>query len=258
MLGIIGGTGLAEPNQFGWGELERQQRVETPFGNDHNDKVTVEYWRVDSKELLFLPRHGFKHSTPPHRINYRANIWALKNLGVTKIIAVNAVGGITSTLKPGSFVVPDQLIDYTSDREMTFFDGLTSSVSHIDFSKPYTESLRALIIKAAGDVASRNSSEESIVDHGCYACTQGPRLETAAEIKRLAADGCNIVGMTGMPEASLAREVELEYACLAFVVNLAAGVGSLPIKLAEVFDKADSCRAFIAETLEVCISKLHF
>ena len=134
---------------------------------------------------------------------------------MTQIIAVNAVGGITSTLKPGTFIVPDQLIDYTSDREMTFFDGLSEDVNHVDFTEPYTESLRSLILKAACDVNSRSGLAASIVSRGCYACTQGPRLETAAEITRFAADGCDIVGMTGMPEASLAREVELDYACFA-------------------------------------------
>ena len=257
MLGIIGGTGLAEQNQFGWGALERKQNVETPFGGGCDTPVSVEHWRLGSEEVLFLPRHGFKHSVPPHRINYRANIWALKHLGVTQIIAVNAVGGIISTLKPGTFIVPDQLIDYTSDREMTFFDGLFEDVNHADFTEPYTPSLRSLILTAASDVNSRSGLKASIVSQGCYACTQGPRLETAAEIKRLAADGCDIVGMTGMPEASLAREAELDYACFAFVVNLAAGVGSGSIKLQEVFEEVNRCRTFIAETLGNCVAQLN-
>ena len=257
MLGIIGGTGLAEPNQFGWGALERQENVETPFGAGCTTLVSVEHWQVGSEKVLFLPRHGFKHSLPPHRINYRANIWALKHLGVTQIIAVNAVGGITSTLKPGTFIVPDQLIDYTSDREMTFFDGLSEKVHHVDFTEPYTESLRALILRAARDVNSKNDCPVSIVSKGCYACTQGPRLETVAEIARLAADGCDIVGMTGMPEASLAREAELDYACFAFVVNLAAGVGSGSIKLQELYGEVNKCRRFIAETLGRCVAQLN-
>lgn len=257
MLGIIGGTGLAEPNQFGWGELQRQKNVETPFDVDCNIPVSVEHWRFGTEEVLFLPRHGFKHSVPPHQINYRANIWALKHLGVTQIIAINAVGGITSTLKPGTFIVPHQLIDYTSNREMTFFDELSGNVNHVDFTEPYTESLRSLILNAARDVNSKSGPKASIVSQGCYACTQGPRLETAAEIKRLAADGCDIVGMTGMPEASLAREAELDYACFAFVVNLAAGVGSGSIKFQEVLEEVNRCRTFIAETLGNCVTQLN-
>jgi 5'-methylthioinosine phosphorylase len=170
--------------------------------------------------VLFIARHARDHRVPPHRINYRANIWALREAGASQIIAVAAVGGIAPECPPGMLVVPDQLIDYTSGRESTFFDGTDNKVVHVDFTEPYDASLR----KALAGGARRLGLP--LLEGGVYGCTNGPRLETAAEITRMARDGCTLVGMTGMPEAVLARELALPYACLAVVANAAAGLAA--------------------------------
>jgi 5'-methylthioadenosine phosphorylase len=168
---------------------------------------------------VFLARHGYGHTIAPHEINYRANIWALQALKVTGVIAVATVGGIRAEYGPGSLVVPDQIIDYTYSRKSTFFEGSDLPVTHIDFTQPYAAAMRRRLLRGAA------ACGETTFDGGVYACTQGPRLETAAEIERLARDGADLVGMTGMPEAALAREAELDYAALAVVVNHAAGRG---------------------------------
>ena len=165
---------------------------------------------------------------PPHAVNYRANLWALKQAGVSKLIAVNAVGGIGADMAPRSLVVPQQLIDYSSGREHSFFDGRDGQVQHVDFSEPYSAGLRASLLQAGAQLGL------SLVDTGIYGCTNGPRFESAAEIERMRRDGCSLVGMTGMPEAGLARELEIEYACLAMVVNWAAGVAQGDISIAEI------------------------
>ncbi|VTM09395.1 5'-methylthioadenosine phosphorylase [Pseudomonas aeruginosa] len=177
--------------------------------------------------MLFLARHGHPHRFPPHQVNYRANLWALKQAGAEAVIAVNAVGGIHAAMGTGHLCVPHQLIDYTSGREHTYFAGDIEQVTHIDFSHPYDEPLRQRLIEALRALGLEHSS------HGVYACTQGPRLETVAEIARLERDGNDIVGMTGMPEAALARELDLPYACLALVVNPAAGKSVGIITMAE-------------------------
>jgi purine nucleoside phosphorylase len=174
-------------------------------------------WQQDQVEMVYLARHGAAADIPPHRVNYRANIWALRQRGVDAIIGLNAVGGISSAAWPGRLVVPHQLIDYTWGREQTFFDGTVEALRHIEFDPPFTEEVRAQLAAAA-----RHAGID-LLDHATYGVTQGPRLETAAEIDRLAADGCDIVGMTAMPEAALAREVEAPYAICAVVVNRAAG-----------------------------------
>ncbi|MFU8896364.1 MAG: S-methyl-5'-thioinosine phosphorylase [Gammaproteobacteria bacterium] len=214
LLGIIGGTGLASLDG-----LERVQRrsVTTPWGAP---SAPLLHGRFGQQEIVFLARHGLEHTIAPHAVNYRANIQALHDAGARRVIAINAVGGIGDGFPPGALVIPDQLVDYTWGRAHTFFDGPERAVQHIDFSTPYSAGLRALLLAAAG----RAGLE--LVDGGVYAATQGPRLETAAEIDRLARDGCDIVGMTGMPEAALAREIGLEYACCAVVVNRAAGRGT--------------------------------
>lgn len=212
-LGIIGGTGLDRLETL----TDRcEQRVATPYGEPSAPLVRG---RIGGHEVVFLARHGPEHSVPPHRINYRANLWALHAAGVESVVAVAAVGGIADEPAPGGLAVPDQLIDYTHGRAMTFFDGDGDGapVEHIDFTFPYTHALRCRILDAA------HSSGVAVVDGGCYGSTQGPRLETAAEIRRLERDGCTLVGMTGMPEAALARELGLEYACCAVVANHAAG-----------------------------------
>jgi 5'-methylthioadenosine phosphorylase len=169
--------------------------------------------------VVFLARHGYGHTIVPHEVNYRANLWALKDAGVAQVVSVASVGGIPARLAPGSLVVPHQVIDYTWGRAATFFEGPGVAVNHIDFTEPYASGLRTRILKAAADC------KEALVDGGVYAATQGPRLETAAEITRLERDGADIVGMTGMPEASLARELGLHYAAIAVVANYAAGRG---------------------------------
>lgn len=223
MIGIIGGTGL---NQLEGLKITEQKWFETPFGEPSS---ILSFGELAGKQLVFLARHGTPHKFAPHLINYRANISALKQAGVTQIIAINAVGGIHPALGPTEIAVPDQIIDYTYGRASTIYDGShVESVDHIDFSFPYTESLRQSLITAA------EKKYIKILDHGTYGVTQGPRLETGAEIARMKIDGCDMVGMTGMPEASLARELELEYACLALSVNWAAGITKHIITMKEI------------------------
>jgi len=221
-LAIIGGTGLTQISDL---FITGQQSVDTPFGKPSADFVLGE---MHGKQLIFLARHGNPHRIPPHKINYRANIWGLKHLGVTEIIAVAAVGGIGSEMVPGHIAIPDQIIDYSYCREHTFFADDLEHVTHIDFTVPYSPNLRTGIIQAA-----QNAGVE-ITPTGVYGCTQGPRLETIAEIKRMARDGCDLVGMTGMPEAALAREVGLAYANISVVANWGAGLVAGEITMAEI------------------------
>ncbi|MBK59110.1 MAG: S-methyl-5'-thioadenosine phosphorylase [Pseudomonas sp.] len=219
---IIGGTGLTELPGL---TLREAVPAETPYGPPSADILRGDY---AGHEVLFLARHGHPHRVPPHQVNYRANLWALKRAGAESIIAVNAVGGIHPAMGAGHLCVPHQLIDYTYGREHTFFEGDIEHVTHVDFSYPYDERLRQRLI---GGLAAESYLFSS---HGVYGCTQGPRLETVAEIARMERDGCDIVGMTGMPEAVLARELELPYACLALVVNPAAGKASGIITMADI------------------------
>ena len=213
MLGIIGGSGLT---QLGNLEVTRRQLVPTPYGEPSG---ALTFGKIRRREVVFLARHGDGHTIPPHQVNYRANIWAMHAQKVTDIVSIASVGGIRGDLVPGMLVLPDQIIDYTHGRSATFFDQVDRSVTHIDFTYPYCAVLRRRLAAAAV------AAGEVIVDGGTYAATQGPRLETAAEIKRLERDGADVVGMTGMPEAALARELGLCYAAVAVVVNDAAGRG---------------------------------
>jgi 5'-methylthioinosine phosphorylase len=199
----------------------------------------------------FSARHGYGHTIAPHDINYRANIWALRDLKVDGVFAVATVGGIRDDLAPGALVVPDQIIDYTHGRKSTFFEGADAPVTHVDFTLPYSSRLRAALRDAA------TACGEPVVDGGVYACTQGPRLETAAEIARLARDGADMVGMTGMPEAALAREAELDYATLAVVVNHAAGRGDsrVEVKLADLEDVMRAAVVRAVRVLEAALEK---
>jgi 5'-methylthioinosine phosphorylase len=219
-LAIIGGSGLytLEP-----GVASELHEVLTPYAAA---PVTLALEHSSSGPVWFLPRHGKDHSIAPHEINYRANIHALQQVGVRRIVAVNAVGGITAAMGAGVLVLPDQIIDYSWGREHTFCSGQHAFDRHIDFSWPYSARLADILQQTSAQL------ELPIQRGACYACTQGPRLETAAEIRRLARDGCDIVGMTGMPEAALARELELDYACVALVVNRAAGLEDAPITAA--------------------------
>ena len=212
-LAIIGGTGLTQLNNL---EITHREVVHTPYGEPSGP---LTYGVISGREVVFLARHGYGHTIPPHCINYRANIWALHSIGVRKVIAIAAVGGIGEQAGPGEIIVPDQIIDYTWARCSTFFEGDLEEVTHVDFTYPYDEELRRAIIEGCSGIGL------DAVDGGVYATTQGPRLETAAEIDRLERDGCLIVGMTGMPEAVLARELDLAYACCAVVANWAAGRG---------------------------------
>jgi 5'-deoxy-5'-methylthioadenosine phosphorylase len=221
-LGIIGGSGLTRLDAL---RVERQEIVTTPYGDP---SAPLTFGRFDGSQVVFLPRHGGAHTIPPHKVNYRANLWALKHAGVSRVVGMAAVGGITPRMAPGCLTVPDQIIDYTWGREHTLFETDLTSVTHIDFTDPYCAELRAHLLDAAAGAA------VEVDDGGTYGATQGPRLESAAEIRRLERDGCDMVGMTGMPEAALARELGLCYACLALSVNWAAGKGSGPITMAEI------------------------
>ena len=224
MLAIIGGSGLTQLANL---EVLRREVMRTPYG-DPSGAVTL--GAIGGAPVAFLARHGYGHTIPPHRVNYRANMWALAQLQPKYVLAVASVGGIRPDLGPGTLAVPDQLIDYTYGRDITFFHGEDRSVVHVDFTHPYCEALRQRLLRAAELAA------EPILDGGTYAVSQGPRLETAAEIDRLERDGAHMVGMTGMPEAVLARELGLCYAAVAVVVNYAAGRGdsATGIRLADI------------------------
>ncbi len=242
-LAIIGGTGLTQMQGL---TVTRREMVKTPFGAPSSPLV---FGELNGKPIVFLARHGSKHRIPPHRVNYCANIWALNSVGVKRIIAVAAVGGIHSDCEVGAIVIPDQIIDYTSGRENTFFDGGDEPVEHIDFSYPYNDGMRQSLI--AGANACNNVK---VVTEGVYGATQGPRLETAAEIRRMANDGCTIVGMTGMPEASLAAEQGISYACLGVVINAAAGTDGKAIDTDElpaaISAAMENARQVLNETLQ--------
>lgn len=237
-LAVIGGTGLY---RFPGLEDIESDHVDTPYGKPSGDIVVGS---VGGKRVAFLARHGEGHSIAPHRINYRANVWALHRVGARRIVGVNAVGGIRADMGPRALVVPDQLIDYTSGRLTSFSDDEGAEVKHIDFSEPYSAALRGALILAA------RAAGIAVVDGGCYGATQGPRLETRAEIARLRRDGCDLVGMTGMPEAALARELECEYACLALVANWAAGCGEeAEISLDEIFANLEAATASVPKII---------
>jgi 5'-methylthioinosine phosphorylase len=213
MLAIIGGSGLTKLANL---EVGRRKVARTPYG-DPSGAIT--YGRIGSREVLFLARHGYGHTIAPHEVNYRANLWGLKQAGADSVVSVASVGGIRNDIWPGTILLPHQVIDYTWGRVSTFFEGPGAPVNHIDFTEPYSRELRARLLQAAA------AAGERVMDGGVYAATQGPRLETAAEINRLERDGADVVGMTGMPEAALAREIGLEYAAIAVVANYAAGRG---------------------------------
>jgi len=216
-VAVIGGTGAAlfpNPNEV------ETLRIEVEWGET---TAPVKRWQQYGHEVLFIPRHGVLGEIAPHHVNYRANIQALKDLGADAVVAINAVGGIAKHASPGQLIIPHQLIDYTWGREHTYFDGQSAELKFIDFTVPYDNNLREKIIKAGA----RGGLQ--LVTKGIYGVTQGPRLETAAEINRLEQDGCHIVGMTAMPEAALARELELPYASCCIVVNWAAGRSDAPI-----------------------------
>ena len=211
MLAIIGGSGLTQLANL---NVVRREVVRTPYGEPSG---ALTFGRLCEQPVVFLARHGYGHTIPPHQVNYQANLWALKEVRAEVIISVASVGGIRADLCPGTLVVPDQIIDYTWGRKSSFHEGTDEPVVHIDFTEPYDAAVRRRIL-AAGAAAG-----EKVFDGAVYAATQGPRLETAAEINRLARDGADVVGMTGMPEAALARELGIPYAAINVVANYAAG-----------------------------------
>jgi 5'-methylthioadenosine phosphorylase len=245
VLAIIGGSGLAKLGNL---KVTKRKEMRTPYGEP---SAPLTLGEIAGREGVFLARHGDGHTVAPHEVNYRANLWALKDAGAREVVSVATVGGIAAHAGPGALLVPDQIIDYTWGRASTFFEGPGVPVKHIDFTEPYSGPLRAKILAAA------RSCGEAIRDGGVYATTQGPRLETAAEIERLARDGGDIVGMTAMPEAALARELDLAYATIAVVANHAAGRGNsrTAISLEAITAVLDEAMARVRRILEqVCKS----
>lgn len=241
MLALIGGTGLTRlPNL----EIIERKQLRTRFG-----EVRVVKGELAGKQVLFLARHGDPHLLLPHQVNYRANIMALKEAGATQIVAVNAVGGISADATAGTLVLPDQIIDYSHGRDTTFFDDLDAPLVHVDFTQPFNAGLREQLRLAL------KQSALDWVEGGCYGVTQGPRLETTAEIIRMERDGCTIVGMTAMPEAVLARELALPYAMLSLVVNPAAGKAAGEITIEQIEAVIHAGMAQVCEFLAGFVSR---
>ena len=230
MLAILGGSGLTRLGNL---KITQRRSLSTPYGQP---SAALTFGELAGRGVVFLARHGDRHTLAPHEVNYRANLWALKEAGAGEVISVASVGGIRDATAPGTLVVPHQIIDYTWGRASTFFEGPGAPVKHIDLTEPYSAALRERLLGAA------RGCGEVVLDRGVYAVTQGPRLETAAEIDRLARDGADVVGMTAMPEAALAREIDLEYGAITIVANYAAGRG-------------DSARAVPLERIEAILEQ---
>lgn len=244
-IAIIGGSGLYSLR--GEGVRGSVRDFSTPYSAV---PIRLQLENIDDKQIWFFARHGKDHSIPPHKINSRANLWALKEAGVKRIIAVNAVGGISSKMSPGQLVIPDQIIDYTYGHDQTYYDGLSSLHNHINFTFPYNQKLGSCL---AGICVKLGLS---VIDSATYGCTQGPRLETAAEIIKLKQDGCDIVGMTGMPEAALARELDMDYVCFARVVNWAAGIAKEAITMDDIHRVLEEGLVDIRRVLLATLSEL--
>ena len=244
-LAVIGGTGLY--NFPGLQDVQRRA-IETPYGEASGAIVVG---TLGGRTIAFLARHGEDHRHAPHRVNYRANVWALYEAGARRMVGVNAVGGIRSDMGPRVLSVPDQLIDYTSGRLSSFSDVDGRKVEHIDFTEPYSADMRQRLLAAA------RRASIPVSDGGCYGATQGPRLETRAEIARMKRDGCDLVGMTGMPEAALARELGIDYACLALVANWAAGCGDeVAISIDEIFAHLNAATAHVPPIVSALLAAL--
>ena len=239
---IIGGSGLTQIESL---KIFGQKDYTTPFGKPSSPCLSGV---LNGQKVIFLARHGNPHTIAPHKINYRANLWALKEAGAEQIIAIAAVGGITPEMTPARIAIPEQIIDYSYGREHTFFAEESVPVQHIDFSYPYNEALRQKLIDSS------ESLKLNIQASGVYGCTQGPRLETAAEISRMQRDGCDLVGMTGMPEAALARELEIPYACCTVIANWAAGKAKGEITMPEIIKNLEQGMADIEQLLQHFLS----
>lgn len=241
-IGVIGGSGLYEIQGF---TLIKKKKLSTPFGNPSEQYLLGE---INGAEVIFLPRHGKHHDIPPHMINYRANIWGFKKLGVDRILSISAVGGIKKGLTPGDIVILDQVLDMTKNRKSTFYDG-KEGIFHIDFTEPYCPELRKLLLKAGKATGLR------LKNGSTYVAVEGPRLETASEIKSFGILGGDVVGMTGMPEASLARELEICYAGISVVANYAAGISKKKLTVAEVMEAmketTDNLKSLLKKTFSL-------
>jgi len=244
MLAIIGGRGLTQLANL---KITHRQVMRTPYGEPSGAFL---FGMLDQREVIFLARHGYGYTIPPNLVNYRANLWALREQGATNIVSVSTVGGIRADLKPSTIIVPDQIIDYTYGRESTFFEGRDKPYGNIDFTLPYSVKLRNRILNSA------QNAQQQCVDGGVYAATQGPRLDSIAEINRYERDGADMVGMTGMPETALAKELELDYATIAAVVNFAAGRGDsvAGINMENVNVTASAAMVRVRSILECLVS----
>ena len=241
-VAIIGGTGVYNNSLL---ENEREITVDTKFGS-----VKMNQGEYKGRTVLFMARHGGGHSVPPHLVNYRANIAALKILNVHAVISTAAVGSLRQNMPPGSCVVIDQFIDFTKNRTLTFYEGQEGFVVHTDFSEPYCPEIRTVILEAGKDL------DQKLVDGGCYVCCEGPRFETPAEIKMIGQWGGDLVGMTNIPEVVLAREAGLCYATIALPTNFAAGISDLPLTHKEVLEEMDKGKADLDRLLAVCIENV--
>jgi 5'-methylthioadenosine phosphorylase len=239
-FGVIAGSGIYHMPEL---EIINSVKLRSPYG-EPSDIFRI--GRLSGKEVAFLPRHGSMHHIPPHRINYRANIWGFRELGVKKILTIGATGGISKKMRPGAIIVLDQIIDMTSGRDATFYD--EDEVVHIDFTEPFCPNLRKALIDAAAKTGT------TVVKKGTYIAVNGPRLETAAEIKAFARHGADVVGMTGMPEAVLARELEICLAGLAVVTNAAAGLTEGKLTATEVVEAMKSSTEQIKALLKAFFS----
>lgn len=240
-LAVIGGTGVYDPRML---SEVREQTVTTPYG-----EVTVRIGRFQEREVAFVPRHGETHSVPPHRINYRANLWSLRELGVERTLATAAVGSLNPDMRPGDFVLVDQFIDFTRNRAQTFYEGGEEGVFHVDMTNPYCPELREFIFQCG------NKLGFAVHQGGVYVCTEGPRFETPAEIRMFRQWGGDVVGMTNVPEVVLARELGICYAAIAVVTNYAAGISPAMLTHSEVLEmmrtNAERLRQIISAALEI-------
>lgn len=242
---VIGGSGLARLAGL---DIRKRRVIRTPYG-DPSSPILSGY--LNDQPVVFLARHGHGHTIPPHQVNYRANIWSLKQLGIQNIIAVGAVGAIRREFENGDLIIPDQLIDYTNSRAHTFYDGESKRVNHIDFTHPYTPRLREILVDCG------LNNDIKLVDGATYAVTQGPRLETAAEIRKFKNDGADLVGMTSMPEAGLAREMGIKYALIALVVNPAAGLNAKQLMEKEIYATLEKHKYKVVELIGCALADVN-